>query len=53
MRGLCARQPVLMVLEDLHWVDATTLELLTRIVELAPSLSLFVLATARPEFVPP
>ena len=53
LRGLCAQQPVLMVFEDLHWVDATTLELLTRIVELAPRLSLFVLATARPEFVPP
>jgi class 3 adenylate cyclase/tetratricopeptide (TPR) repeat protein len=53
LKGLCAQQPVLMVFEDLHWVDPTTLELLTRLVEQASGQALFVLVTARPEFVPP
>lgn len=53
LRGLCARRPVLMVFEDLHWVDPTTLELLTRLVEAAKTAPLMVLATARPEFSPP
>ncbi len=28
LRGLAARQPVLVVLEDAHWIDPTTLELI-------------------------
>ena len=53
LKQLVARQPVLMVFEDLHWIDPTSLELLTRIVEEASRLRLMVLATARPEFVVP
>lgn len=53
LKRLAARQPVLMVFEDLHWIDPTSLELLTRIVEEAPELRLMLLATARPEFSPP
>ena len=53
LRRLCTRQPVLMVFEDLHWVDPTTLELITRLVVQAPELSLLLVTTARPEFVPP
>ncbi len=46
-------QPVLMVLEDLHWVDPSTLELLTLLVEQVPTLPLFVVFTSRPTFEPP
>ena len=53
LQALCARQPVLMVIEDLHWADATTLEFLGRVIGQASSLPLFVLATARREFIPP
>jgi class 3 adenylate cyclase/predicted ATPase/ABC-type transport system involved in cytochrome c biogenesis ATPase subunit len=53
MKRLVARQPVLMIFEDLHWIDPTSLELLTRIVEEASSYRLMVLATARPEFSAP
>ena len=49
----CARQPVLMLVEDLQWMDPTSLEWLTRIVEHADRLQLLLLATARPEFAAP
>jgi predicted ATPase len=50
---LCADRPVLMVFEDLHWIDPTSLELLSSIVERASKLRLLALATARPEFSAP
>src|SRR5262249_12590997 len=51
--GLAARQPVFMVFEDVHWIDPTSLELLAAAVERVPQLRLLLLATARPEFMPP
>ncbi len=53
IKGLCAARPVLMVFEDLQWIDPTSLEALCRIMEQAPSLRLLLLMTARPEFTPP
>jgi class 3 adenylate cyclase/tetratricopeptide (TPR) repeat protein len=50
---LAARQPVLMVVEDAHWADPTSLELFELIVDRASSLSLLAIVTFRPEFVPP
>jgi class 3 adenylate cyclase len=52
VEGLAARQPVLLVIEDAHWADPTSLELFELIVERAPSLPLLAIATFRPEFVP-
>ena len=49
----CAAQPVLAVFEDLHWIDPTSLELLSQAVEEASGLPLLLLGTARPEFTPP
>ncbi len=49
---LAARQPVLMLFEDAHWVDPTSLELLTLTVARASQLPLLLLVTARPEFTP-
>src|SRR5499425_2454685 len=46
-------QPVLMLFEDLHWIDPTSLELLTAIVDRVQRLPVLLLATARPEFTPP
>lgn len=51
--GLAARQPVLLVFEDVHWIDPTSLELLAATVEHVPQLRALVLITARPEFTPP
>nr|WP_264185357.1 adenylate/guanylate cyclase domain-containing protein [Roseicella aerolata] len=46
-------RPVLMVLEDAHWVDPTTRELLALWIERVPSLPVLAVVTARPEFLPP
>jgi predicted ATPase/class 3 adenylate cyclase len=51
--GLAARQPVLMVFEDIHWIDPTSLELLTATVEHVPQLRVLLVVTARPEFTLP
>jgi class 3 adenylate cyclase/predicted ATPase len=46
-------QPVVLTLEDLHWADPTTLDVLRGIAERGALAPLFVLVTARPEFRPP
>src|SRR5215469_352468 len=46
-------QPVVIVLEDLHWVDPSTLELMQTLVEQAATAPLLLLYTARPEFRAP
>jgi class 3 adenylate cyclase/predicted ATPase len=50
---IAAQQPVLFVMEDLHWVDPTTLELLTLIVDQGPTTRILALFTYRPDFSPP
>jgi class 3 adenylate cyclase/predicted ATPase len=50
---LAARQPVLLIVEDLHWVDPSTLECLGLLVGQAPTTRLLALFTARPEFRAP
>ncbi len=44
-----SKQPLLFVVEDLHWADPTTLELLNLIVDQAPAVRLLMLGTHRPE----
>jgi class 3 adenylate cyclase/predicted ATPase len=51
--GLAARHPVLLIFEDVHWMDPTSLELLASIVEHAPRLRALLLVTARPQFLAP
>jgi predicted ATPase/class 3 adenylate cyclase len=46
-------EPVLLVLEDAHWVDATTLELMTQLADSIGSARLLAVVTARPDFTPP
>jgi class 3 adenylate cyclase/tetratricopeptide (TPR) repeat protein len=52
LSSLAARQPVLVLYEDLHWIDPSSLELLSRTIECIRQLPVLVLATARPEFRP-
>ena len=49
---LAGAGPTVMVLEDLHWADPSSLEFLDRIVDLAPAVPLLVICTARPEVQP-
>jgi class 3 adenylate cyclase len=44
-----ASAPLLLVFEDLHWADASTLELVELLVSAEPDLPVLVLLTARPE----
>jgi class 3 adenylate cyclase/tetratricopeptide (TPR) repeat protein len=53
LEALAARLPVLMVVEDAHWLDPTSRELLDRIVEHIRCLPILLLITYRPEFQPP
>ena len=48
-----AAQPLVLLVEDLHWCDASTLELLGQVIAQSPTARMLVLATARPEFTPP
>src|SRR5215831_5017419 len=52
LQELAERHPVLFILEDLHWTDPTTLELLHLVLEQTPTASLMVLLTCRPPFHP-
>lgn len=47
------RQPVLFIVEDLHWADPSTLELLSQLVSGKRNEAILALFTARPEFDPP
>jgi len=49
---LAAHQPVLFILEDLHWTDPTTLEWLNLVLDQTPTASMLVLLTCRPHFQP-
>jgi class 3 adenylate cyclase/predicted ATPase len=50
---IAAQQPVLFVMEDLHWVDPSTLELLSLLVDQGPTARILALFTCRPDFTPP
>src|SRR5262249_60349855 len=51
--SLSAAQPLVVVVEDLHWCDASTLELLGHVIAQSPTARMLLLATARPEFALP
>jgi class 3 adenylate cyclase/tetratricopeptide (TPR) repeat protein len=53
VEALAARQPLVVIVEDLHWSDASTIEVLNLIFDQVPSLPILVVATFRPEFEPP
>jgi class 3 adenylate cyclase/predicted ATPase len=50
--ALSRRKPVLCVIEDIHWVDPTTLELIDLCIERIKSAAILILVTCRPEFEP-
>jgi TOMM system kinase/cyclase fusion protein len=50
---IAAQQPVLFVMEDLHWVDPSTLEFLSLLVDQGPTAPILALLTFRPDFSPP
>src|SRR5262249_5408687 len=53
LKRLAVRQPILVLYEDLHWIDPTSLELLSLAIEQVRDQRILLVATARPEFAPP
>src|ERR1700686_4241536 len=53
LAGLARQQPVLMIFEDAHWVDPTSLEVLGRTVDWIKILPVLLIVTFRPEFSAP
>ena len=51
--ALSRQNPLLMIFEDAHWIDPTSLELFGRIVNRIPTLRALLIITFRPEFEPP
>ena len=51
--ALAARQPVLMIFEDAHWIDPTTQEVLDQIVPRVADLAVLLVITYCPEYTPP
>jgi class 3 adenylate cyclase/predicted ATPase len=52
--GVQARQkPVLMIIEDAHWVDPTSLEAFGHIIDRTHNIEMLLIVTFRPEFIPP
>ena len=53
LAGLARQQPVLMILEDAHWIDPTSLEAFGRVVDRIKSLPVLLIVTFRPDFNAP
>ena len=53
MEALARQNPMLMIFEDAHWTDPTTLELFGRVVDRIRTLRVLLLVTFRPEFQAP
>jgi class 3 adenylate cyclase len=53
MEALSRSQPLLMIFEDAHWADPTSLEAFGRAVDRLRTLRVLLIVTFRPEFEPP
>jgi class 3 adenylate cyclase/predicted ATPase len=53
VEALARQNPLLMVFEDVHWSDPTSLELFGRMVDRIRTLRVLLLVTFRPDFEPP
>ena len=51
--GLTKDAPVLALLEDAHWIDPTSLDVFSRLIDRLPALRALLIFTFRPEFAPP
>ena len=53
IEALSRQKPVLMIFEDAHWADPTSLEAFSRAVDRIRTLGVLLIVTYRPEFEPP
>ena len=49
----CGAGPTLIIVEDLHWADASSLELLDKTLDTLSNLPVLLVVSFRPEFHPP
>jgi class 3 adenylate cyclase/predicted ATPase len=52
LEGLSRQRPVLVIFEDAHWADPTSLDLLALLIEQVRATQVLIVITARPEFSP-
>ena len=52
LEARCRLSPVVMVIEDAHWIDSASAEVLQKIVESEAALRLLLIQTRRPEYKP-
>ena len=50
IKAIASREPVLILIEDLHWIDPSTLELLNLLIEHLRSARVVLVVTYRPEY---
>ena len=53
VEGLSRSNAVLIIFEDVHWIDPTSLEVLGQVVDRIGALAVLLIVTYRPEFEPP
>ena len=53
VEAMAAREPVLFVVEDVHWIDSSTQDFLTRLIERIRTARALVIVSHRPEYEPP
>ena len=53
LETVASRHPALMIFEDIHWIDPTSLEVLNRTVDRIKTLPVLLIVTFRPEFNAP
>ena len=53
LETMAREQPVLAIFEDVHWIDPTSLDVLSRMIDRIRDLPVLLLVTFRSEFAPP
>ncbi|MDI3561740.1 AAA family ATPase [Bradyrhizobium sp. Arg816] len=53
MLGLATRKPVLIVVEDAHWIDASSADLIVAAMDRVQDSRVLILITYRPDYIPP
>jgi class 3 adenylate cyclase len=53
LEARCRLSPVVLLIEDLHWIDSVSAELLGKFIDSEAKLRLLILTTRRPEYAPP
>ncbi|KPJ91588.1 MAG: hypothetical protein AMJ53_11330 [Gammaproteobacteria bacterium SG8_11] len=50
--AIAAKKPLIIIVEDLHWIDPTSLDLIGMFIDQVPTTSAFILLTYRMEYTP-